>query len=186
MARAALGSFVFLFVGPGVVVGLVPWLLTAWNAEPEWVGVRIVGWVLIVGGATVVLYSFARFATEGLGTPLPVAPTERLVVGGLYGYVRNPIYIADAAVIVGQALVLGRLWLLLYAAGFLAVSAAAVRWFEEPMLTRRFGAEYEAYRREVPGWWPRVVRRSRRGNGAGDQKGEREQRGSERQHPLDH
>ena len=38
---------------------------------------------------------------------------------------------------------------------FLAVTAAFVRFYEEPALSRRFGAEYEEYRRAVPGWWPR-------------------------------
>jgi protein-S-isoprenylcysteine O-methyltransferase Ste14 len=120
-----------------------------------------VGGVLVALGAAVVLESFARFALEGLGTPAPVAPTEHLVVRGLYHYVRNPMYIANAAIIVGQALLLGQLWLLLYAAAFLAVTAAFVHWYEEPTLTRQFGSEYEAYRRAVPGWWPRAIRRQR-------------------------
>ena len=45
----------------------------------------------------VVVQAFARFVHEGLGTPAPVAPTEHLVVGGLYRYVRNPMYLAVAA-----------------------------------------------------------------------------------------
>jgi protein-S-isoprenylcysteine O-methyltransferase Ste14 len=96
-----------------------------------------------------------RFVVEGLGTPAPVAPTEHLVVGGLYRYVRNPMYLAVAATIVGQALLLGQLVLLLYAAVFLAVVAAFVRWYEEPTLSRQFGSEYDEYRRRVPGWLPR-------------------------------
>ena len=115
-----------------------------------------VGAALIVLGAAVVIESFARFALEGLGTPAPLAPTQHLVVGGLYPYVRNSIYVADAAIIVGQSLLLGQPWPLLYAVAFLAVTAAFVHWYEEPTLSRQFGAEYEAYRREVPGWWPRV------------------------------
>jgi protein-S-isoprenylcysteine O-methyltransferase Ste14 len=140
-------------------VVLVPWLLTGWDLEdrfPGWVALRVVGAVLVVLGAAVVIESFARFALEGIGTPAPVAPTEHLVVGGLYRYVRNPIYVADASIIVGQALLLGQLWLPLYAAAFLAVTAAFVHWYEEPTLRRQFGAEYEAYRRAVPGWWPRA------------------------------
>jgi protein-S-isoprenylcysteine O-methyltransferase Ste14 len=97
-----------------------------------------------------------RFAVEGFGTPVPVAAPDRLVVGGLYRYVRNPMYVAILAAIVGQALLLGRLGLLLYAAAVWTISAAFVRWYEEPTLTRRFGAEYEAYRRAVPAWWPRL------------------------------
>jgi protein-S-isoprenylcysteine O-methyltransferase Ste14 len=134
-------------------------LLTGWDLEeplPGWVVFRVIGAVLIVLGAGVVIESFARFALEGLGTPAPLAPTQRLVVRGLYRYVRNPIYIADAAIIAGQSLLLGRLWLLLYAVAFLIVTAAFVRWYEEPTLSRRFGDEYEAYRRAVPGWLPRL------------------------------
>jgi protein-S-isoprenylcysteine O-methyltransferase Ste14 len=65
------------------------------------------------------------------------------------------MYLAVAATIVGQALVLGRPILLVYAAAFVVVVAAFVRWYEEPTLRRQFGEQYEAYRRAVPGWWPR-------------------------------
>jgi protein-S-isoprenylcysteine O-methyltransferase Ste14 len=82
--------------------------------------------------------------------------TERLVVGGVYRYVRNPMYVAVLAAIVGQALLLGRLGLLLYAAAAWLVVATFVRFYEEPTLTRRFGADYEAYRHAVPAWWPRL------------------------------
>ncbi len=35
-------------------------------------------------------------------------------------------------------------------------AAAFVRWYEEPALAARFGADYEAYRRAVPAWRPRL------------------------------
>jgi protein-S-isoprenylcysteine O-methyltransferase Ste14 len=92
---------------------------------------------------------------EGLGTPAPVASTENLVVGGLYRYVRNPMYLAVAAIIVGQALALGQPILLLYAAAFAVAVAAFAHWYEEPTLRRQFGEQYEAYRRAVPAWWSR-------------------------------
>jgi protein-S-isoprenylcysteine O-methyltransferase Ste14 len=155
--RAAAGTFLFLFLAPGVVAGLVPWLLTGWGVDESWrLPVRVAGAILLVAGVGVLLHAFARFVVEGLGTPAPVAPTERLVVGGLYRYVRNPMYLAVAATIVGQALLLGQVVLLLYAAVFVIVVAAFVHWYEEPTLRRRFGDEYEAYRRSVPGWWPRL------------------------------
>lgn len=157
-AKAALGSLVFLAVAPGIVAGLVPWWLTGWEKEeplPGWALVRILGWVLVAAGVVVVVQAFARFVHEGIGTPAPVAPTEHLVVGGLYRYVRNPMYLAVAATIVGQALILGQPLLLLYAGAFLLTVAAFVRWYEEPTLRRQFGADYETYLRAVPGWWPR-------------------------------
>jgi protein-S-isoprenylcysteine O-methyltransferase Ste14 len=157
---AAIGSAVFFMLAPGVVVGLIPWWLTGgWRVGeplPFWMPMRVLGAVLLGAGLIALVGAFVRFVVEGLGTPAPVAAPERLVVGGVYRYVRNPMYVAVLAAIVGQALLLGRLVLLLYAAGAWLVVAAFVRFYEEPTLTRRFGADYEAYRRAVPAWWPRM------------------------------
>ena len=139
------------------MAGLIPWLLTDWRVgKTLWLPVRIVGILLLVAGIVVLLNAFVRFVVEGIGTPAPVAPTQRLVVGGPYRYVRNPMYLAVSATIVGQALVLGRAVLLLYAAGFVVLVVAFVRSYEEPTLLQQFGDEYEDYRRAVPGWWPRL------------------------------
>ena len=156
-ARAAAGSVAFLVLAPGVVAGVIPWLLTGWAVEAptsHWAAVRAVGGMLVVAGVVVLLDAFTRFVVEGTGTPAPVAPTERLVVGGLYRYVRNPMYLAVEATIVGQALLLGQAVLLAYAAVFALAVVSFVHWHEEPTLRRRFGAEYDAYRRAVPAWWP--------------------------------
>jgi len=152
--RAAAGSSLFLALAPGVVAGVVPWWLTGWRAGDGPLALRVFGGALVLGGAALLVHAFARFVIEGAGTPAPVAPTEHLVIGGLYRYVRNPMYLAVEATIVGQALLLARPVLLAYAAVFAPVVFAFVRFYEEPTLTRRFGAAYERYRREVPGWWP--------------------------------
>lgn len=117
----------------------------------------IVGWVLAVTGLAVLIGAFVQFVVEGVGTPAPVAPTERLVVRGLYRYVRNPMYLAVLALIIGQALMLARPVLLLYTAAVGAAVAAFVHWYEQPTLARRYGSQYDAYRRTVRGWWPRLV-----------------------------
>ncbi|MET0761032.1 MAG: isoprenylcysteine carboxylmethyltransferase family protein [Thermoleophilaceae bacterium] len=155
-ARAAAGSFVFLLLAPAVVAGVLPWLLTGWESNDWPLLVRVLGALLIAGGVGVLLHAFGRFVVEGLGTPAPVAPTEQLVVGGLYRHVRNPMYMAVAATIIGQALLLGQPVLLSYAALFMAVVAAFVHLYEEPTLMSRYGEEYAAYRRAVPAWLPRV------------------------------
>jgi protein-S-isoprenylcysteine O-methyltransferase Ste14 len=152
---AALGSAAFLVLAPGVMAGLLPWLLTGWDAGDAPLPLQIAGWSLIAVGLAALLHSFARFVTEGRGTPAPVAPTERLVVGGLYRYVRNPMYVAVTALIVGQALVLGRPGLLLYALAFFLVTSAFARFYEEPVLRERYGSQYDEYRRAVPAWLPR-------------------------------
>lgn len=156
---AAVGSAVFFLVGPGIVVGLIPWLLTGWKVRepaPYWAVLRVLGVMLLAAGLLVLIQAFVRFVVEGFGTPAPVAAPERLVVGGVYRYVRNPMYVAILAAVVGQALLLGQLALLLYPAAIWLIAAAFVRWYEEPTLVRRFGADYEAYRRAVPAWWPRL------------------------------
>jgi protein-S-isoprenylcysteine O-methyltransferase Ste14 len=160
---AASGSAVFLVIAPGIVAGLVPWWLTGWRTGlPYPLPVRIAGGVAAAVGIGVLIYAFAQFVVEGLGTPAPPAPTELLVVGGLYRYVRNPMYLAILAAIAGQALVLSRPVLLTYAAAVGATVGAFVRWYEQPALARRYGAQYQAYRREVPGWWPRLPPARRR------------------------
>jgi protein-S-isoprenylcysteine O-methyltransferase Ste14 len=158
MRSAAAGSSLFFALAPGVVAGVIPWLITGWEAEPAWLGWRLLGALATAAGAVVLVHAFARFVREGMGTPAPVAPTERLVVGGLYRWVRNPMYLAVVACVAGQAGVFGRPGLLAYAAGLLALFVAFVRSYEQPALASRFGADYEAYRRAVPGWWPRAPR----------------------------
>lgn len=153
---AAAGSSVFLALAPGVVAGLVPWALTGWEAGGWWLPLRIVGAALALAGAAWVVAAFVRFAVDGLGTPAPVAPPARLVVSGPYRHVRNPMYVAVVAAVVGQALLFGSVALLVYAAALAAAFAAFVRRYEEPRLRRRFGADYDAYRAAVPRWLPRV------------------------------
>jgi protein-S-isoprenylcysteine O-methyltransferase Ste14 len=153
--RAAVDSIVFLAVAPGVVAGVVPWLLTRWHSTRPPALVQALGWVAIAAGSGVLLEAFGRFVVEGIGTPAPVAPTANLVLGGLYRYIRNPMYVAVAAVILGQAALLGRWVLVAYAAVFGATVWSFVHWYEEPTLRRQFGAQYDQYLRTVPGWWPR-------------------------------
>jgi len=155
---ATAGSAAFLAIAPGVVAGLVPWWLTGWRMGAAYPApVQITGAVLAAAGTAALLAAFAQFAIQGRGTPAPPAPTEQLVVRGLYRYVRNPMYLAVLAVIAGQALLLGRPVLLGYAAAVAAACIAFVYGYEQPTLARRYGAQYQAYRRAVPGWWPRLL-----------------------------
>jgi protein-S-isoprenylcysteine O-methyltransferase Ste14 len=160
-AAAALGSAIFFVLAPCVIAGVIPWWLTGWEVEeplPFWAPLRLVGVVLAGAGVVVLVQAFVRFVVEGIGTPAPVAPTAELVVGGLYRYVRNPMYLAVLAIIVGQALLLGQLVLLAYGALVAVAFVAFVHFYEEPTLHRQFGAQYDDYRATVPGWWPRRPR----------------------------
>jgi protein-S-isoprenylcysteine O-methyltransferase Ste14 len=149
----------FFLVGPGLEAGVGPWLLTggfetgsAW--EDLW-PLRAAGAALIVAGLAVLVPAYAGIVRDGRGTPSPAAPTQRLVVTGPYRRVRNPMYVATAAVIAGEGLLLSQPILLLAAAVYLATLAALVRFVEEPRLRERFGPEYDSYRRDVRAWVPR-------------------------------
>ena len=111
---------------------------------------------LVAVAVAVLIGAFARFVIEGRGTPAPVAPTAELVVGGLYRYVRNPMYVAVLTIIAGQAVMLWRPILLAYALVVALAVVSFVHWYEEPILSQRYGPQYDSYRRAVPGWWPRI------------------------------
>jgi protein-S-isoprenylcysteine O-methyltransferase Ste14 len=153
-STAAIGSAVYFAAAAGTFAVLIPWLGTGWQVRGPW-PYWVAGGVLIGAGLVPVVSAFVQFARAG-GTPLPLAPTQRLVVSGFHRYVRNPIYLGSLLIFVGEALLFGRPSLLAYAAAGWAGAAAFVRWYEEPALARRFGAEYEAYRRAVPAWRPRL------------------------------
>jgi protein-S-isoprenylcysteine O-methyltransferase Ste14 len=158
-ARAAAGSLVFLLLAPGVVVGLVPWWITGWQSSEsslDIIALRLLGGGLLLVGLTVLMHAFLRFVVDGFGTPAPVAPTEALVVGGPYRFVRNPMYLAVVSTLVGQALLLGQVTLLWYAAAVAVAQAAFVHLYEEPVLRSRFGNQYDEYSAAVPAWLPRL------------------------------
>jgi protein-S-isoprenylcysteine O-methyltransferase Ste14 len=154
-----LGSIAFFFVAPGTVAFWVPWLITRGVMAPPLLGLtalRPAGAVLALLGLAGLMESFSRFAIHGRGTPAPVMPPTRLVVTGLYRYVRNPMYVAVLWIVVGQALFFGSRRLLIYAAAVWVATSLFVRLYEEPHLRARFGAEYLAYCAGVRRWWPRL------------------------------
>jgi protein-S-isoprenylcysteine O-methyltransferase Ste14 len=153
--RAALGTAVFLVLAPGTMAGLVPWLITGWR-HPDHGPLGLLGALLVVAGAAVVVACFVRFVTEGRGTPAPVAPTETLVVGGLYRYLRNPMYVGVAWAIAGQGLLFRSWGVVAWLVVFLVAVVSFVKGYEEPQLAEQFGASYQRYRAAVPGWWPRL------------------------------
>jgi protein-S-isoprenylcysteine O-methyltransferase Ste14 len=155
--RALLGSAAFvLFGGPTIMAGLVPWLLTRWESDSPAVALRAAGVALLGAGAALVLETTARFALQGRGTPAPFAPPERFVARGSFRATRNPMYVGVLALIVGQALLLGREVLLLWAAATALLFHAFVVLHEEPELRKRFGENYEAYCARVGRWLPKL------------------------------
>ena len=143
-------------------LGLWFWVL------PQWLGLRVEAadsepwrWLAAVPSAlgfAVALRCIWDFGWTGRGTPVPIAPPQRLVVVGFYRYVRNPMYVGFFTGWIGLWIVFGRAnWPVI--AGVAAAALAVVlfvRFYEEPTLRRMFGADYEEYCRNVRRWVPRI------------------------------
>jgi protein-S-isoprenylcysteine O-methyltransferase Ste14 len=133
LCRTAL--FVVFFMG--TVLVYLPWRLgmLRWPGDwsPRW---ELFGIVPLLAGAWIALRCAFAFAWEGLGTPAPVDAPRKLVINGWYRYVRNPMYWGAFLILVGE-------W------GWFVVL------YEESALHKKFGAEYDEYRRNVPRWIPR-------------------------------
>jgi protein-S-isoprenylcysteine O-methyltransferase Ste14 len=156
VSRAAWGSVLFFLAAPCVVAGVVPWLITRYDG-PGPVLVVGLGTLLVAAGLAALIACFVRFVREGRGTPAPVAPTRELVVGGLYRWVRNPMYLAVATIILGQAVVFASFGVLVWLVVFAVAVVTFVTAYEEPTLRETYGESYDAYRAAVPGWWPRLT-----------------------------
>lgn len=157
--ESLLGSAVFLILAPGTVAGLLPWLIRRWSPpSPLLEGPlpMLAGALISLAGLAGLLACFLRFAWQGRGTPAPIAPTQTLVVTGLYRHVRNPMYLAVTALILGQALVFASPWTLAYGAVIWALFHAFILTYEEPTLRRSFPHQYGPYVRNVPRWLPRL------------------------------
>ncbi|HJW47990.1 MAG TPA: NUDIX domain-containing protein [Candidatus Limnocylindria bacterium] len=115
---------------------------------------RLVGLVPLVLGIAILAWCFAGFIVEGEGTPAPYDPPHRLVTGRLYGWMRNPMYVAVTTILLGEAMFYGSIPLLVWAAVAWIFFHFFVVLYEEPTLQRRFGPAYESYVEHVPRWLP--------------------------------
>jgi protein-S-isoprenylcysteine O-methyltransferase Ste14 len=156
--RLVLGNILFFLAGPCLEAGVGPFLLVQVagreNTDPTG-GPRVCGALLILAALGVLADVFVRFVRDGAGTPSPAAPTRYVISGGVYRFIRHPMYAATASIIFGEALFFSQPILFLAAGVYVITTASLARFVEEPRLARRFGSSYEDYRRAVPGWIPR-------------------------------
>ena len=146
------GAIVLL---PGTVTGVVPGVL-AWTYGVNLGWWSAIGVLVLAGGLAFFAWTLTVFVTIGRGTLAPWDPTQRLVVRGPYRYVRNPMITAVLTILAGEALLLGSAAIAIWAATFFSINAIYFPLAEEPGLRRRFGPEYDEYRKNVPRWIPRL------------------------------
>ncbi len=142
---------------PGTVLVLVPYLilrnrdLTFFELD-TW---TLSGSLSVFAGIVIGSWCTFEFMTRGSGTPNPLDPPKLLVHRGLYRYVRNPMYVSVAFILLGETLFFRSVALAIYSAVLLIGIHFLVVLYEEPILERRFGEPYSGYRKRVPRWVPR-------------------------------
>jgi protein-S-isoprenylcysteine O-methyltransferase Ste14 len=148
-----------LVIAP-LFVSLWTYFIPRWIAGSHaFVAPRPLGWIVVAVGAIIGLPSVWQFAWRGLGTPAPFDPPKRLVISGPYRFVRNPMYSGMAFVLIGEGIVYPQITALMLAmtAILCIVVSMMVIGFEEPVLRRMFGPEYDDYCRHVHRWLPRLT-----------------------------
>ena len=157
--RLLLHTVIFVALAPGAMVIGVPAIIVWLTGES--VGGRAVialASVVLAIGFAIFLWCVADFVMRGRGTPDPNRPPTELVVHGLFGVVRNPMYVGVLTMIVGDAILFLSPWLAAWAMAAAVVFHVRVMSYEEPTLARTFGASWETYRARVPRWLPRLRR----------------------------
>jgi protein-S-isoprenylcysteine O-methyltransferase Ste14 len=154
----ALKNLLFVVLVPGTVAVYVPLLLVRGEEPTANLAARLVACLLIGVGAAALLWCVWNFARLGRGTPAPIDAPKRLVVAGAHRWVRNPMYLAVLGVIAGWALLFQSQEVLAYLASMALLFHLVVVLYEEPLLRRQFGPEYQRYCVSVRRWWPRRPR----------------------------
>lgn len=150
-------SLFWTVVVPGTVAGFIPWRYFGLGTvrfdlrDP----MHLAAGLLLVTGVLLLVRCIWEFARTGRGTLAPVDPPRELVVAGLYRYVRNPMYLSVAMILLGELLLTSSTGLLTFAAAWFVMVCLFVIGYEEPALRRRFGDSYERYATSVGRWVPR-------------------------------
>ena len=148
------------FAVSAVFVSIWTWFVPRWLAggrlhvQPAAAAISL----MAVGGA-IMLWCVVAFGWRGLGTPFPLDPPRRLVVNGLYRFVRNPMYVGMGIFLAGEALLIPSITRQMFIMMVLLWGSVTIFIVvhEEPSLRKKFGADYEAYCRNVPRWIPRLT-----------------------------
>lgn len=119
---------------------------------------KIIAAVLFILISLVGVSGAFTMAKIGRGTPLPMDTANKLVVSGIYSFVRNPMAISGIGQGLAVGLFLGSPLVLLYALMGGAIWQIIFRQLEEADLHKKFGADFEKYRENVRCWIPRLTR----------------------------
>lgn len=156
----ALRTLLFTIVAPGTVTVALPYFILTRTHASSIGPLRSVGIPVVCLGIAIYAWCAWSFTVKGRGTPAPIDPPKKLVIEGLYRYMRNPMYVGVLTILVGEVLWFASPMLLVYAGIVAGIFHAFIRFYEERKLQNLFGGQYTAYCNTVPRWWPRLPRRT--------------------------
>jgi protein-S-isoprenylcysteine O-methyltransferase Ste14 len=125
----------------------------------------IIGALLVAAGEAVRL---AGVAAAGTATRRRSREVQRLVTYGVFGWVRNPLYVGNFLIWMGFTVISGVFWFLPIAALLFALEYTLIVRYEEGVLESIFGSSYLGYKSRTPRWLPRPPPPSDRGSGRHD------------------
>ena len=109
-------------------------------------------------GLFLAIWSVRTFYTKGgEGTPGPWRPVSNLIISGPYCYVRNPMILGVVDLLLFESALFTSIPLLLWAIVFFVGNIIYFKTFEERELIKRFGLDYENYKKEVPMLFPKFI-----------------------------
>jgi len=119
--------------------------------------ISIVGLMILLIGLATMILTIRMFIQLGEGTLAPWSPTRKLVIFGLYRYMRNPMILGVSLVLSGESILFRSYRIAVWLAVFFLTNHFYFLLSEEPGLEKRFGREYLEYKRNVPRWIPRLT-----------------------------
>jgi protein-S-isoprenylcysteine O-methyltransferase Ste14 len=152
----ALKNFIFIVLQPGIVAGLLPFLIAKNNFKSVFTNFlslhHYVGLLTSLAGLFIMLHCVVSFVIDGLGTLSPAVPTKRLVISGLYKFSRNPMYVGVMLILFGEVAFTVSVYLLFYSIGIFVLFNLFIVYREEPRLKKDFEQDYETYCKTVRRW----------------------------------
>lgn len=156
MFSLLLRNLFFTILQPGLVAGLIPFLILGEKVNGLFIWpfeyYQYIAFFIFTIGLAIMLTCIISFAIQGKGTLSPANPTKKLVIKGLYKYSRNPMYVGVMLILIGEALFFGSVYLWIYGVFVFTAFHVFILKKEEPRLRRDFGAEYDRYRKTVRRW----------------------------------
>jgi len=142
------------FILPVTVLILVP-LYIEKDVSIKSVSTFLLGLFIMITGLYIMTLTISAFIKIGKGTLAPWSPTKKLVIAGMYRYVRNPMIMGVLTVLIGESIAIMSIDILKWAGIFFLINTTYFVLYEEPDLERKFGDQYREYKRNVPRWIPR-------------------------------